>query len=86
MSRQPPWQMSLAGLRLTGLLERLILIHLALVYLLGQAGVAWGWQAAAPLWLGGLLTLSVAGWIIGGFRLAVLVSLLCGGGVFWGSS
>ncbi|MCY4390347.1 MAG: DNA internalization-related competence protein ComEC/Rec2 [Desulfurellaceae bacterium] len=78
MSRQPSRQASLACLRLTGLLERLILIHLALVYLLGQAGVAWGWQAAAPLWLGGLLTLSVAGWIIGGFRLAVLVSLLSG--------
>ena len=48
------------------------------MYLLGQAGVAWGWQAAAPLWLGGLLTLSMAGWIIGGLRLAVLVSLLSG--------
>ncbi len=56
----------------------MILIHLALAYLLGQAGVAWGWQVAAPLWLGGLLTLSVAGWIIGGLRLAVLVSLLSG--------
>ena len=56
MSRQPSRQASLACLRLTGLLERLILIHLALAYLLGQAGVAWGWQAAAPLWLGGLLT------------------------------
>ncbi len=56
----------------------MILIHLALAYLLGQAGVAWGWQATAPLWLGGLLTLGVAGWIIGGFRLAVLVSLLSG--------
>ncbi len=55
-----------------------MLIHLALAYLLGQAGVAWGWQVAAPLWLGGLLTLSVAGWIIGGLRLAVLVSLLSG--------
>ncbi len=78
MSRQPSWQASLSGLRLTSLLERSILIHLTLAYLLGQAGVAWGWQAAAPLWLGGLLTLSVAGWIIGGFRLAVLVSLLSG--------
>ncbi len=78
MSRQPSWQASLACLRLTGWLERSILIHLALVYLLGQAGVAWGWQAAAPLWLGGLLILSVASWIIGGFRLAVLVSLLSG--------
>ena len=48
------------------------------MYLLGQAGVAWGWQVASPLWLGGLLTLCVAGWIIGGFRLAVLVSLLSG--------
>lgn len=76
MSRQPSWQVSLAGLRLTGLLERSILVHLALVYLLGQAGVAWNWQVAAPLWLGGLLTLSVASWIIGGFRLAALVSLL----------
>ena len=78
MSRQPSWQASLAGLRLTSLLERSILIHLALVYLLGQAGVAWGWQVADLLWLGGLLTLCVAGWIIGGFRLAVLVSLLSG--------
>ena len=43
--------------------------------------MAWGWQAAAPLWLGGLLTLSVAGWIIGGLRLAVLVSLLSGASV-----
>ena len=48
------------------------------MYLLGQAGVAWGWQVASPLWLGGLLTLSGAGWIIGGFRLAALVSLLSG--------
>ena len=78
MSRQLPWQASLTCLRLTGWLERSILIHLALVYLLGQAGVAWGWQAASPLWLGGLLILSVASWIIGGFRLAVLVSLLSG--------
>ncbi len=76
MSRQPSWQVSLAGLRLTRLLERSILIHLALVYLLGQAGVAWGWQVVSPLWLGGLLTLSVAGWIIGGLRLTVLISLL----------
>ena len=56
----------------------MILIHLTLAYLLGQVGVAWGWQVAAPLWLGGLLILSVASWIIGGFRLAVLVSLLSG--------
>ena len=56
----------------------MILIHLALAYLLGQVGVAWGWQVAAPLWLGGLLILSVASWIIGGLRLAVLVSLLSG--------
>ncbi len=56
----------------------MILIHLTLAYLLGQVGIAWGWQVAAPLWLGGLLTLSVASWIIGGFRLAVLVSLLSG--------
>ena len=48
------------------------------MYLLGQAGVAWGWQVADLLWLSGLLTLSGAGWIIGGFRLAVLVSLLSG--------
>ena len=40
--------------------------------------MAWGWQVADLLWLGGLLALSVAGWIIGGFRLAVLVSLLSG--------
>ena len=78
MSRQPSWQASLACPRLTGWLERSILIHLALVYLLGQVGVAWGWQVAAPLWLGGLLTLSAASWIIGGFRLAALVSLLSG--------
>ena len=68
----------LAQAGISSFLLRSILIHLALVYLLGQAGVAWGWQVAAPLWLGGLLILSVAGWIIGGFRLAVLVSLLSG--------
>ncbi len=78
MSHQPSWQASLACPRLTGWLERSILIHLTLVYLLGQAGVAWGWQTAAPLWLGGLLTLSVVSWIMGGFRLAVLISLLNG--------
>ncbi len=78
MSRQPFRQVPLSGLRLTNWLERSILIHLALVYLLGQVGVAWGWQVAAPLWLGGLLTLSVASWAIGGFRLAVLVSSLSG--------
>ncbi len=78
MSHQPSWQASLACLRLTGRLERSILIHLALVYLWGQASVAWGWQMAAPLWLGGLLTLSVASWSMGGFRLAVLISLLSG--------
>ena len=78
MSRQPSRHVSLAGLRLTRLLEQSILIHLALVYLLGQAGLAWGWPATAPLWLGGLLTLSVAGWIVGGLRLAVVVSLLSG--------
>ena len=78
MSRQPSRPVSLAGLRLTRLLEQSILIHLALVYLLGQAGLAWGWPATAPLWLGGLLTLSVAGWIVGGLRLAVVVSLLSG--------
>ena len=78
MSRQPSRPVSLAGLRLTRLLEQSILIHLALVYLLGQAGLAWGWPATAPLWLGGLLTLSVASWIVGGLRLAVVVSLLSG--------
>ena len=66
------------GAGISSFLLRSILIHLALVYLLGQVGVAWGWQVAAPLWLGGLLTLSVAGWIMGGFRLAVLISLLSG--------
>ena len=78
MSHQPSWQASLSAFRPTSLLERSILIHLALAYLLGQVGIAWGWQAAAPLWLGGLLILSVASWIRGGFRLAVLVSLLSG--------
>ena len=78
MSHQPSRQASLSALRPTSLLERSILIHLALAYLLGQVGVAWGWQVAAPLWLGGLLILSVASWIRGGFRLAVLVSLLSG--------
>ncbi len=78
MSHQPSRQASLSALRPTSLLERSILIHLALVYLLGQVGVAWGWQVAAPLWLGGLLILSVVSWIRGGFRLAVLVSLLSG--------
>ena len=78
MSRQPSRPVSLAGLHLTRLLEQSILIHLALVSLLGQAGLAWGWPATAPLWLGGLLTLSVASWIIGGLRLAVVVSLLSG--------
>ena len=66
------------GAGISSFLLRSILIHLALVYLLGQVGVAWGWQVAAPLWLGGLLTLGVAGWIMGGFRLAVLVGLLSG--------
>ncbi len=78
MSRPPSWQASPTCLRLTGWLERSILIHLALVYLLGQVSVIWGWQVASPLWLGGLLILSIASWSLGGFRLVVLVSLLSG--------
>ena len=66
------------GAGISSFLLRSILIHLALVYLLGQVGVAWGWQVATPLWLGGLLTLGAVGWIMGGFRLAVLVGLLSG--------
>ena len=78
MSRQPSWRGSLKDhcLRITNLLEQSVLIQLALLYLVGQASIAWGWQVASPVWLGGLLAFSAASWIMGGLRLAVLVSLL----------
>ena len=78
MSRQQSWRVRLRDfcLPLTEVLQQSVLIHLALLYLVGQASIAWGLQAASPVWLGGLLAFSVASWVMGGLRLAVLVSLL----------
>ncbi len=78
MSRQQSWRVRLRDfcLPLTEVLQQSVLIHLALLYLVGQAGIAWGLQAASPVWLGGLLAFSAASWVMGGLRLAVLVSLL----------
>ena len=78
MSRQQSWRVRLRDfcLPLTEVLQQSVLIHLALLYLVGQASIAWGLQAASPVWLGGLLAFSAASWVMGGLRLAVLVSLL----------
>ena len=78
MSRQQSWRVRLRDfcLPLTEVLQQSVLIHLALLYLVGQASIAWGLQAASPVWLGGLLAFSAASWVMGGLRLTVLVSLL----------
>ncbi len=80
MARQPgaPIIPAKTALLVKASLPGAILIHLTLAYLLGQASLAWGWQMDSFLWLGGLLSLSLAGWVIGGFRLAVFISLLSG--------
>ncbi len=79
MSRRLAWRVRLqdTGLPLVVLVQRSLLILIAIFYLVGQAGVAWAWDAASPFWLSGFLALIGAGLILGGPRLAALIGLLC---------
>ena len=79
MSRRLSWRVRWqdTGLPLVVLVQRSLLILIAIFYLVGQAGVAWEWDAASPFWLSGFLLLIGAGLILGGLRLAALIGLLC---------
>ena len=84
MSRRLSWRVRLqdTGLPLVVLVQRSLLILIAIFYLVGQAAVAWAgaaweWNAASPFWLSGFLLLIGAGLILGGPRLATLIGLLC---------
>ncbi|MGH7962299.1 MAG: ComEC/Rec2 family competence protein, partial [Candidatus Binatia bacterium] len=52
------------------------LIVLTIIYLLGQVCAAWGWFVFSPLWLSGLVLLTVVAWFCGGRKLAALVGCL----------